>query len=101
MNLLKTLFSTAEVDILSSSLKEATLISEEDQLGEDAEADRAVVTRRISPDSLGRVKFQGTWWRAGSDRALILETGTLVRVVGRQRSNILIVEPISAASLVP
>ena len=55
---------------------------------------QAVVTETIAPQLLGRVKFQGTRWRALSDRPYPLTAGTVVQVIGRQRSNILVVEPV-------
>lgn len=71
-----------------------------DPLWTDTDKNRAVVIEVISPDKLGRVKFQGTRWRAWSDRPFQLEAGTAVRVIGRKRCNILIVEPIYSTASV-
>lgn len=98
MNVLKTLFTTTNADFLQRPAGKAPLMVEVRRGCRDTEADQAMVTRTISPDELGRVKFQGTWWRAGSDRSLVLQAGTSVRVIGRQRSNILIVEPLEAVA---
>ena len=99
MNLLKTLFSTPVND---TDLYEESVMAMRDfpadiePLWKDFERNQAQVTETITPNTLGRVKFQGTWWRALSDRPLTLEVGTIVRVIGRQRCNILIVEPLHA-----
>ncbi|MEB3268038.1 MAG: NfeD family protein [Leptolyngbya sp.] len=54
----------------------------------------AQVDDPIAPGQLGHVKFQGSRWRACHQGRMVLVTGQQVQVVGRQRSNILVVEPI-------
>ncbi len=97
MNLLKTLFTvslTEPDDSTASSLTLPGTLAIE-PLWTTLRENRAVVTDTIAADHLGKVKFQGTWWRAMSDRGLTLEPETAVRVIGRQRTNILIVEPLT------
>ncbi|MEM9003845.1 MAG: NfeD family protein [Cyanobacteria bacterium P01_F01_bin.86] len=96
MNLLKALFSTpiTEADLCEQSDVEMHTFPDVEPLWQDFDKNQAVVTETISPNMLGRVKFQGTWWRAGSDLAFTLEAGTTVQVIGRHRCSILIVEPI-------
>jgi hypothetical protein len=52
----------------------------------------AVVTRTISPNQVGQVKFLGSWWMAKCSKDVVLEAGTKVTVVGRQNLTLL-VEP--------
>ena len=54
----------------------------------------AKVDDPIHPGQLGHVKFQGSRWRACHQGRMVLAIGQQVQVVGRQRSNILVVEPI-------
>lgn len=53
----------------------------------------AQVDDPIVPGQLGHVTFQGCRWRACHVQANPLYPGQKVRVVGRYRSNILVVEP--------
>jgi len=95
MKLLKSLLSTPNSESRSREVTPMdlpNLVNIEPLWTSFAET-KATVTRLIAPDTLGRVKFQGTSWRAWSDRPFTLEPGTVVRVIGRQRSNILVVEP--------
>lgn len=96
MNLLKALFSTpiTEPSFYEQPGTEGEEFAGIEPLWTNCDQNQAKVTEPIQPDALGRVKFQGTWWRALCDRPLTLEAGTIVRVVGRQRCSILIVEPI-------
>ena len=96
MNLLKALLSTSvpESDIHGQPSVEVGGFSRIEPLWTNCSQSEAKVTEPIQPEGLGRVKFQGTLWRAWCDRSLTLEAGTTVRVVGRQRCSILIVEPI-------
>lgn len=99
MSLLRTLFATTSADFLQQAADHAQPNHNPGQDYQEIATGKAVVTRTIAPDELGRVKFQGTWWRAGSDRSIVLQVGTTVRVIGRQRSNILIVEPLASIAL--
>jgi hypothetical protein len=54
----------------------------------------AQVEDPILPGQLGHVTFQGCRWRACHVQAKPLCPGQKVRVVGRYRSNILVVEPL-------
>lgn len=95
MTLLKVLFSIpkTEPDLLGQMVTDGPNSTDVKPLWKKVTDNRATVTEMIAPDSLGHVKFQGTRWRAASDRGLTLEVGTVVRVIGRRHSNILIVEP--------
>jgi membrane protein implicated in regulation of membrane protease activity len=55
---------------------------------------QAIVSQTIAPRTLGRVQFRGTRWRALSYLPVPILAGTVVNVIGRQRTSILIVEPI-------
>ncbi|MEO1295750.1 MAG: NfeD family protein [Cyanobacteria bacterium J06636_16] len=99
MNLLKALFNTPIDDAELSEdavLKMRDFPADIEPLWKEFERNQAQVTETIEPNALGRVKFQGTWWRAWSDRPVTLEAGTTVHVIGRQRCSILIVEPVHA-----
>ncbi|MEL6222969.1 MAG: NfeD family protein [Cyanobacteria bacterium J06626_14] len=54
----------------------------------------ARVEEGIAPGQKGRVYMDGSWWPARCDRALFLQPGTTVRVVGL-RGITLLVEPMS------
>ncbi|NER79722.1 MAG: hypothetical protein F6K42_09085 [Leptolyngbya sp. SIO1D8] len=88
--------SNSESDFFDGSLTEVAEMADVEPLWKNIEETEAIVIEAISPETLGRVKFQGTRWRAWSDRPLTV--GTEVRVIGRQRSNILIVEPVYAVA---
>lgn len=99
MNVLKVLFYGSEHN---SPLYEDTRLALEDifdldsnHLGNRFEP-LAIVVDPILPGQFGHVKFQGSRWRAYSDRPIA--TDTTVRVIGRQRSNILLVEPVPEPS---
>lgn len=95
MNLLKTLFSR---DVEDNNIFDKTYTTQDffhsfqDSWQESKEA-VAIVRRAIDPGQLGRVRFQGVWWRACCDRTQSIPAGTLVRVLGR-RANILVVETV-------
>ncbi|MBF2035040.1 MAG: NfeD family protein [Leptolyngbyaceae cyanobacterium T60_A2020_046] len=96
MNLLKALFQgdVADAQFFENTLPLLSSLVDFDE----AHVDRlllAVVTEPIAPGQLGRVKFQGTRWRARCDRQPIA-VGTTVRIIGRERSTILVVEPAGA-----
>jgi membrane-bound ClpP family serine protease len=96
MNVLKALFNSSltESDVVSESFSDVMEFSDIKPLWANITEIQAVVTQTIAPQVLGRVKFRGTRWRALSDRAYPIAEGTVVRVIGRQRSNILVVEPV-------
>lgn len=97
MNVFKILFNSSltEPDFRSESLiDEISPFSEIQALWTNFADVQATVSQAIAPQMLGRVKFRGTWWRALSDRPDCLPEGTLVKVIGRHRTNILIVTPI-------
>ncbi|MBE7381326.1 MAG: NfeD family protein [Leptolyngbya sp. SIO1E4] len=98
MNVLNTVFNnqTATSDLFERSLGNMPGLPNVQPLWKNIEKTQATVTETIAPNTLGRVKFQGTRWRAWSNSPLT--TGTAVRVIGRQRSNILIVEPVYAVA---
>lgn len=60
---------------------------------------QAIVLQTIAPQALGRVQFRGTRWRALSHLLAPIEEGTVVKVIGRQRTSILIVEPIQSLTV--
>ena len=96
MNVLKAVFDSplTQSKFLPDSFTDMTEFSEIKPLWANVTEIQATVTQTIAPKVLGRVKFRGTRWRALSDRGYPLTEGTVVRVIGRQRSNILIVEPV-------
>jgi membrane protein implicated in regulation of membrane protease activity len=53
----------------------------------------AVVTQTIEPGKAGQVKYQGSWWKARSSRAIKLLPGAVVCVVDRRHVTTLYVEP--------
>jgi hypothetical protein len=97
MNVLKALFNTSlsEAPLWSAPSTDLPGWPAVEPLWQPVSEASAIVTETIAPQTLGRVKFQGTRWRAYSDRPWPLEAGTAVRVIGRHRSNILIVQPLS------
>jgi len=61
------------------------------------QSDRGTVTVEISPDRMGKVSYQGTYWRACfryRDRAKVIEVGQEVEAVGFL-NNILLIIPIN------
>lgn len=99
MNVLTALFNSSltEPNFFPESLPDITDFADIKPLWANIPEIQAVVTQTIAPQVLGRVKFRGTRWRALSDRTYPLVEGTIVQVIGRHRSNILIVEPIQEA----
>lgn len=100
MNVLKTLFNTTapKSNFVAESLVEMSQFPDIQPLWANLTEIQATVTQTIAPQVLGRVKFRGTRWRAVSDRPYPLAEGTVVQVVGRHRTNILIVQPVNPSA---
>lgn len=97
MNVLKDLFNSplTESNLFPESFDKIAYFPEVQPLWADIEEIQAVVSEAIAPKKMGRVKFRGTRWRALSNRPYPLLEGTFVQVIGRHRTSILIVEPIT------
>ena len=101
MNLLKALFSSEveEADFFETTYPLVNNFLNTSQSNLPSLSDvMAVVKAEITPGQLGRVQFQGVRWRACCDRDFTIPDQTQVRVLGR-RSNILVVEPVTACVL--
>jgi hypothetical protein len=97
MNVLKALFNSSftESSLFPESFEESSYFPEIEPLWINIQEVQAIVTQTIAPQVIGRVKFRGTRWRALSDRPYALPEGTLVQVIGRHRTSILIVQPVN------
>lgn len=94
MNLLKALLETTTIESATrTSDKTPSTTPKMKPLWTSFAENKAIVTEAIAPNTIGHIKFRGTRWRACSDRPLPLKQGMAVRVIGRQRCNILVVEP--------
>lgn len=95
MNLIQALLGASSPDSTTSnsSPDDVPKMLEIQPLWADLAEIEAVVTQAIAPHEMGHVKFRGTRWRALADFSQTLPEGTHVQVIGRHRSNILIVEP--------
>ncbi len=102
MNLLKALFGedTSEVPYFENTLPlMGALFNEDDADFTNPSAVFAIAAEAILPGKLGHVKFQGSRWRAYCQSATQIPAAATVRVIGRYRSTILLVEPAAPSTL--
>ncbi len=74
----RSIFSKLSWLILQQSLEADTFL-----VGQAFHYGNAIVTDMISPDRVGQVNYQGSWWRAISEADDLLLPSTPVLVTGR------------------